>query len=138
MSDAYPIRSLIYVSDARDDLTPDDLDSIHHAAMSLNALDGITGLLVFNGKRFLQIVEGTGEAVEDLLGRLRRDPRHNNLWVRADNIVETRSFPDWSMMLLKVSAGRFEARDDLEPALPDGILDSTRLKLLDALDEMSV
>ena len=137
MSNAYPIRSLTYVSDARLGLDSDDLDRIHHAAVTLNALDGITGLLVYNGDRFLQIVEGTGEAIEDLLGRLRRDPRHSNLWVRSDSIVPERSFADWSMELVKVSAGRFEAREDLDRGLPPDIDDSVRAKLLEALDEIA-
>lgn len=137
MSVAYPIRSLIYVSDARPGLTADDLDRIHHAARNLNALDGITGLLVFNGERFMQIIEGTGEAIEDLLARLRRDPRHLNLWVRSDTIVPEKSFRDWTMELVRVSAGRFEARDDLEPGLSSGILDDTRTRLLTVLDELS-
>jgi len=137
MSIAYPIRSLIYVSDASPQLSPDDLEAIHHAAVTLNALDGVTGLLVYNGDRFMQIVEGAADAIEDLLQRLSRDPRHANLSVRSDQTVETKSFPDWSMSLLKVSAGRFEARDDLEPLLPPDVDASVRVKLLDALDLIS-
>lgn len=137
MSVAYPIRSLIYVSDARPGLDAEDLDRIRHAARNLNVLDGITGLLVYNGERFMQVVEGTGEAVEDLLGRLRRDPRHANLWVRWDGIVPEKSFPDWSMEVVMVSAGGEDARADVAPALPDDIAASVRAKLLDALDEIA-
>ena len=92
------LKSLTYTSLARPDLDSDDLNAIHRIARELNSLDGITGLLVFNGTHFLQIVEGAAPAIDDLLARLRRDPRHFGLEVRDERTVEARSFPDcrWS------------------------------------------
>ena len=63
------LKSLTYTSLARLDLNGDDLHAIHRSALNLNALDGITGLLVFNGTHFLQIVEGAEPAIDDLMGR---------------------------------------------------------------------
>lgn len=137
MSDALPIKSLIYVSRAAPDIEADDLDRIHRSAVNLNALDGITGLLVYNGSHFLQIVEGASDAIDDLLQRLRRDPRHSDLEVVDETMVEAISFPDWSMSLVKVSAGRFDARDDLGAQLPDGVTRSVRAKLLGGLERIS-
>lgn len=137
MSIASSMKSLIYVSRAAPGLKPDDLDRIHHSAINLNALDGITGLLVYNGTHFLQIVEGTPDAIDDLLERLRRDPRHNDLNVRDEAIVTSASFPDWSMNLVKVSAGRFEACEDMAECLPDSVTSSVRTKMLDALTAIS-
>ena len=54
------LTSLTYTSLARLDLQSSDLEEIHRSARELNALDGITGLLVFNGTHFLQIIEGVG------------------------------------------------------------------------------
>ena len=54
------LKTLTYTSRARLDLSSGDLADIHEAARHLNALDGITGLLVFDGVRFLQIIEGCG------------------------------------------------------------------------------
>lgn len=137
MRETLPIKSLIYISRSARTLGPDDLDKIHHSALNLNALDGITGLLVYNGTHFLQIVEGVSEAIDDLLARLHRDPRHSDLKVVDETMVETCSFPDWSMSLIRVSAGRFDARDDLETQLPDSATDGVRAKLLDALGAIS-
>ena len=78
------LTSLTYTSLARLDLETSDLEEIHRSARELNALDGITGLLIFNGTHFLQIVEGTHEAIDDLSRRLRRDPRHSGLEVRDE------------------------------------------------------
>lgn len=137
MVETYPIRSLVYISNARAGLSSDDLDVIYHASMNFNALDGVTGLLVYNGAHFMQIIEGADEAIEDLLGRLRRDPRHHDIQVFADQPVDAESFPDWSMKLLEVSAGRFQAHKDLQVLLPSDLDPSIRTKLLEVLSLIS-
>ena len=114
------LKSLTYTSIARLDLVEDDLIAIHRTARDLNALDGITGLLVFNGTRFLQIIEGAENAVDDLLERLRRDPRHSALEVRDERSIDQRSFADWSMELVKVKSDYFDARRTIAGRLPEG------------------
>ena len=58
------LKSLAYTSLASLDLVSDELEAIHRTALKLNALDGVTGILVFNGTRFLQIVEGAEVAID--------------------------------------------------------------------------
>ena len=111
-------KSLTYTSLARLDLQADDLEAIHRTAREANALDGITGLLIFNGTHFLQIIEGVPDAIDELVERLRRDPRHSGLEIRDEQMVGERSFPDWSMELVRVSASYFEARDTVSNRLP--------------------
>jgi hypothetical protein len=84
----------------------------------VNALDGITGLLIFNGTHFLQIIEGAPDAIDELVERLRRDPRHSALEVRDERAIEQRSFPDWSMEMVRVSASYFEAKETVSDKLP--------------------
>jgi FAD-dependent sensor of blue light len=112
------LKSLTYTSLARLDLTAEDLEAIHRTAREVNALEGITGLLIFNGTHFLQIVEGAPAAIDELLERLRRDPRHNGLEIRDERKIQDRSFPDWSMELVRVSASYFEAKDVVSDRLP--------------------
>jgi hypothetical protein len=123
------LTSLTYTSLARLDLQTSDLEDIHRSARELNALDGITGLLVFNGTHFLQIIEGAHDAIDDLLERLRRDPRHSGLEVRDERKVKERSFPDWSMELVRVKAGYFEARGTIADRLPDTVPEEIQLRL---------
>jgi hypothetical protein len=112
------LKSLTYTSLARLDLETSDLEAIHRTAREVNALEGITGLLIFNGTHFLQIVEGAPDAIDELVERLRRDPRHSGFEVRDERPVEVRSFPDWSMDLVRVSSSYFEAKDTLARRLP--------------------
>ena len=71
------LKSLTYTSLARLDLDAGELEAIHRTAREMNALEGITGILIFNGTHFLQIIEGARDAIDELLERLRRDPRHS-------------------------------------------------------------
>jgi hypothetical protein len=123
------LKSLTYTSLARLDLTAADLEAIHRTARELNALDGITGLLVFNGTHFLQIIEGAEAAIDELVERLRRDRRHDGLEIRDQRLVDERSFPDWSMELVRVSASYFEARDSIAERLPPGVAPEVRERL---------
>ena len=112
------LKSLTYTSLARLDLEANDLEAIHRTAREVNALDGITGLLIFNGTHFLQIIEGAPDAIDELVERLRRDPRHSAIEVRDERAIEQRSFPDWSMEMVRVSASYFEAKDTVSDKLP--------------------
>src|SRR5436190_6358567 len=107
------LTSVTYTSLARLDLQASDLEDIHRTARDRNALDGITGLLVFNGTHFLQIIEGSASAIEDLVERLRVDPRHTGFEIRDRRKVDARSFPDWSMELVRVNASYFQARETI-------------------------
>lgn len=115
------LKSLTYTSLARLDLQASDLEAIHRTARELNSLEGITGLLIFNGTHFLQIIEGTDNAIDDLVARLRRDPRHESIEIREERQIDERSFPDWSMELVKVSASYFEAKETVADRLPAGV-----------------
>lgn len=123
------LTSVTYTSLARLDLQPTDLEDIHRTARDQNALDGITGLLVFNGTHFLQIIEGSEKGIDDLVDRLRRDPRHTGFEIRDRRKVDVRSFPEWSMELVRVKASYFEARETIADRLPDSVPDAIQARL---------
>lgn len=131
------LKTLAYTSRARLDLTDEDLEQIHQTARHLNTLDGITGLLVFDGSRFLQIIEGTEAAIDDLVERLRRDRRHLAFEVRDERVVQSRSFAGWSMQLVRVSSGYRSARSELASLLPEETSAEVRDLALRMSDELS-
>ena len=123
------LTSVTYTSLARLDLQASDLEDIHRTARDQNALDGITGLLVFNGTHFLQIVEGSEMAIDELIERLRKHPRHTGCQIRDRRKVEARSFPEWSMELVRVKASYFEARDTIAGRLPGSVPEAIQARL---------
>ena len=131
------LKTLTYTSRARLDLTDEELNDLHQTARHLNALDGVTGLLVFDGARFLQIIEGAEGAIDDLVGRLRMDCRHPAFEVRDERLVDRRSFADWSMELVRVSAGYRTARDEIAGILSACVAAPVRERLLRMSGELA-
>ena len=131
------LKSLTYTSFARLDLGDADIAAIHRTAREVNALNGITGLLIFNGTHFLQIVEGPEPAIDELMGRLRDDPRHLQLEIRDEREIEERQFPDWSMELVRVTSRSFEARDAITTVLPAELPDHVGERILRMTEALS-
>nr|WP_294850839.1 BLUF domain-containing protein [uncultured Sphingomonas sp.] len=99
------LHSLTYTSEAASGLSLNDVAAIHEAALTYNPLDGVTGLLIFNGSSFLQMIEGAESAIDDLLARLEKDKRHHSIKIRDRRIIARRFFPHWSMHRLDVPGG---------------------------------
>lgn len=73
------------------------MKSILTASRRNNASDAITGLLMFNGKRFMQVLEGPPEAVQATFARICGDRRHRAPVLLSQTAVSHREFGDWSM-----------------------------------------
>ena len=103
---------LIYVSTAVDALDGDDLIDLLTASRRNNVRDHITGMLLYRGGHFMQVIEGEYLNVMSLFDRIRVDNRHRNVDIlRADHIQE-RDFPDWTM--------GFECLDAFDPGTLSG------------------
>ncbi|WP_342657556.1 BLUF domain-containing protein [Sphingomonas sp. NY01] len=90
------MRQLVYISTVRSG-APVEADAILAASRRNNARANVTGLLFFDGKRFLQALEGDDAVVDATYARIQADPRHHALVVLSDRNVEERSFGPWAM-----------------------------------------
>ncbi|NBS35252.1 MAG: hypothetical protein EBS82_05340 [Methylocystaceae bacterium] len=61
---------LIYFSTAQLGLSVQELEKILVSAVAYNQSKGVTGLLLFNGLNFLQILEGAPKEVDDLYHKI--------------------------------------------------------------------
>lgn len=91
------MRQLLYVSTAAAATGPRDIADILQSSRHNNALDGVTGLLWTDGKRFMQVIEGADDAIEDAYARISADTRHTNIDLIFDRTISEREFGDWSM-----------------------------------------
>ncbi len=91
------LLQLTYISTASPSLLMSDVEQILQTSRRRNALANVTGLLIFDGKRFLQALEGSFEAVEATFARIALDPRHRAMVKLSNRHVETREFGAWSM-----------------------------------------
>lgn len=96
------ITQLIYVSDLvnRDEK---QLPTILASAVRHNRENDITGMLLYSGGNFLQVLEGTKEQVRETYQRICRDLRHTNILILTQEEVDERHFSDWSMGYRKLS-----------------------------------
>ena len=102
------MRQLIYRSTAARRFGVQALVQLLVEARKANAAQGITGALVYEAGTFLQVIEGDNRAVEGLMARIVRDPRHSDIEVLADGPIEARRFTAWRMALVefeRVTAG---------------------------------
>lgn len=88
---------IVYISTARQPMTEQGLEEILAASRRNNGRDGVTGLLLAGGRRFLQALEGPGENVLSTYGRICADRRHGAIVQLGCRNVEDRQFGDWSM-----------------------------------------
>jgi hypothetical protein len=88
---------ILYLSTAREDPTPELLETILAGSRRNNRSVGITGLLIAGGRRFLQALEGPEAAVLSTMERIVRDPRHFALMELSRRIVDCRAFGEWEM-----------------------------------------
>ena len=114
---------LTYISTGRD-VNDAELQSILDASRRNNRRDEITGLLLFNGKRFLQALEGPQPLVEAAYKRIQADPRHRAPVILATNHVDSRQFGSWDMAFEQVRAfERSQGLIDKVDALVAGVSD---------------
>jgi hypothetical protein len=92
-------RSILYVS--RPCLPPANptqgIEAIVAGARVHNALVGITGALVCTRGHFAQLVEGTNEALEDLMHRIECDHRHTDVTILRVEVIARRRLPEWTL-----------------------------------------
>lgn len=67
-------------------------------ARSFNQQHEITGMLIFDGMRFAQYIEGPKEAIQGLIDRIGCDPRHHQIVPLLHAPLDgARRFARWSM-----------------------------------------
>jgi hypothetical protein len=88
---------LIYKSRSRTPIDWELVNSILETSQQQNPEQAITGVLVATRSHFLQALEGSFEAVNDLFYKIARDPRHDRLQLVGFTCTERRTFPDWGM-----------------------------------------
>jgi len=72
---------------------------------------GVTGALMFNAGCFVQVLEGSRGAIDQVFQLIKPDKRHADVAVLSFGPVAERAFPNWSMAFVGAQAGdgRFEA-----------------------------
>ena len=82
----------------------DNVTEILAKSRTNNVRDQITGALLFNAGCFAQVLEGPLDTVEAAFERIQQDARHSDVSLLALEPVPVRSFPNWAMGFVGLSA----------------------------------
>lgn len=98
----YLVR-LVYASTVTNGLTQAGIENILQVARNNNSKHGITGLLCFNNKYFLQCLEGPRRIINETYEKIINDDRHKELVILDYNEIACRDFTDWAMGYVPMS-----------------------------------
>lgn len=110
-----PIRAVVYVSGAGEGIAGDKLglsngklDQIVDDAARFNRNAGVTGVLLFDGERFLQYLEGPEDGLSVAYSRVLGASSHNGIVELQRGRVGQRRLPFWPMKWLPVEPGELK------------------------------
>ncbi|EKC6208184.1 diguanylate phosphodiesterase [Cronobacter sakazakii] len=93
------LSTLIYRSRLKGDIDQASLQAIVRQAQTRNAQMQVSGILVFDGHQFLQVLEGPLHAVEALFERISQDERHDFVVELMRDYAPRRHFENVGMAL---------------------------------------
>lgn len=95
-----PIHAVVYASHVAADLPADRLEVLVQDAARFNAIAGVTGLLLFDGERFLQYLEGPEDGLHAAYDRVLTATSHFDVVQLARGLVGSRLVPYWTMTMV--------------------------------------
>ncbi len=104
------MKRLIYKSRAVRDFGEGELLALLGGARRRNHDVDVTGMLIYTGRSFLQMLEGEVGAVQKVFTRIMADSRHTKLRILKDADVQRRLFDDWAMGFERVDQQELAAR----------------------------
>lgn len=116
------LSSFVYFSKIRPGENISSVADIIKVARAFNKSQQITGILVFDGLRFCQYIEGPNEPLQSLIKSISKDIRHSEFNPKlAFFDQKSRIFSQWSMAYVLVDNS--EPMEELETASGTEILD---------------
>ena len=124
------LRCVLYVSTARAGIARLEVDAIVAESQRNNAVDAISGVLLFNGSNFMQLIEGAAEPLGGLMRRLYADQRHDGLVKLVDRPVGQRACEGWAMQPIAIGLPQPERAAEVAAMLPQELAGDLRELIL--------
>ncbi|MBU2864569.1 BLUF domain-containing protein [Reinekea forsetii] len=124
----------IYASTASIDFSEKDIELLLEKCRKNNAMLGVSGMLLFEGNSFFQILEGEQKTLEALYKKISLDKRHSHISKIIVEPIDDRDFADWSMGLAPLKMKQLATIEGLNDFFQSGQcftdLDDSRAKRL--------
>ena len=101
------MRAITYVSSAKELFSERALLDLLEVSRANNARFNITGLLLYKGGSFIQVIEGPDDAISQLYKNICADKSHHNVITLIDEATTERTFPDWHMGFASLTPENF-------------------------------
>lgn len=112
---AMPIKTVLYVSKAAGSRSLTHLRTLVPHARAANQRREITGVLLFDGRNYTEVLEGPTKAIDAVMAGIAMDTRHSRMRVLSDQRRPRRSYVGFPLTYLYD-----QARRDLTTELVDG------------------
>ncbi|WP_438971565.1 diguanylate phosphodiesterase [Methylophaga sp.] len=93
---------LVYKSTITDQLDKDRVQEMSLVFKHRNRQRNITGLLLFDGEHFLQVLEGSSQSIGSLYEDIKLDSRHKKLVTVLHEPIFKRTFSDWGLAFISI------------------------------------
>ena len=93
---------LVYASRFARGVGPNDVQDILTISRERNKAAGITGVLCYDPRFFLQVLEGPRDAVNELYCDIAGDKRHDHVMILSYQEVAARLFDEWSLAYVRM------------------------------------
>ncbi|MDV7022223.1 diguanylate phosphodiesterase [Atlantibacter subterranea] len=103
------LSTLIYRSRLHSGFNPEQLPPLVARAQAKNESLQVTGILLFDGTHFLQVLEGPLESVDFLYQTIRLDPRHDSVVELMRDYAPRRRFNNLGMELIDLRSAQQSA-----------------------------
>ena len=115
------MERIVYISTAQQPIVSETVGKILGQSRLNNQRDGLTGLLIVGGRRFLQVIEGERAPLEAAYRRISADPRHFALVLLERRPISSRSFPNWDMGHIEAGTASGETLATMVGRLTEGV-----------------
>lgn len=99
------LQELIYTSLANPASSHESVKDILMSSQRNNVAKQITGLLLFDGDRYIQILEGSPKNLDQLYATIANDSRHGAMELLHRGDVNARAFSEWRMAYEEMPKG---------------------------------
>lgn len=90
------INAALYISKATRDFSHTDIQALVELAIKKNKQMELTGFIRFKNGYFIQYIEGSYDAIQEMKTTLDKDKRHSILmWL--EDVLPVRKFTNWAM-----------------------------------------
>lgn len=104
---------LVYISSAKPGFGRAQLRTLLERSRAKNASLGVTGLLLHQGGKLLQVLEGPELVVRSLYETIQADTRHSGCTVLREEEIPARQYPQWAMAFRDLDMSDLPAFTDL-------------------------